>query len=217
MHTLPQSRTPDAVHRGEARPLPRSAFYSYDEAYLASLASRAEEAIRLATARVSARGLRNLHHIANALAESPSEANLLWEVAGYAMNMFSADLVTVSEYQEPEGVKTDSREVAGTFVEAAGLAGRFKSPEQTAPRRLSRDSAPFKLLEIGQSQYDNQIYQEVQGSLDVKARQVRQPGERRLVLQATMAASGVVFGDPRIEGLCPCCGTVVGIGIGPFS
>ncbi len=165
VYTRPEPRTPGADHVGEPYPQSRSAFYPYDEAYLASLASRAEEAIRLATAiarsRVSARGLRNLHHIANALAESRSEANLLREVAGYAMNMFSADLVTVYEYQEPQGVVTNSQTVAGTYLETVGLAGQFKTPEQTAPRVLSHDSAPFNLLRIGKNQYDNQLHEAV--------------------------------------------------------
>lgn len=124
-------------------------FSGYDEEYLRSLATRAEEAIRLATAigraRMFARGLRNLHHIASALAQHPEQDKILEEIAGYAMNMFAADLVTVFECDQ------------NGFLPGVGLAGRPKDRERARPRSVGPGSAPFDLVNVnGESQYDYQ-------------------------------------------------------------
>lgn len=134
----------------------QSGFCDYDKIYLETLASRAEEAIQLATAvgrqRMFAHGLSNLHRIANALAEQPGAEEMLSKVAGYAMNMFAADLATVYEYDQ---TKKD-------FRAEAGLAGRFKFPDQAAPTSLDRGTAPFRLIGLGESQYDNQLYDPIE-------------------------------------------------------
>lgn len=133
----------------------RFGFCDYDKFYLESLASRAEEAIRLATAVgrqcMFARGLSNLHRIASALAEQPAAEEMLGKVAGYAMNMFAADLVTVYEFDP----------VLKAFRVEAGLAGRFKFPDKAAPTWLDPETAPYKLIDLGKGQYDNQLFEPI--------------------------------------------------------
>jgi GAF domain-containing protein len=116
-------------------------------ACLEVLAARATEAIRRATydakERDRARRLTNMHHIARSLAEDPASPFLLEEIAGVALNILAADIVSVYEYEEQEDKFLSDRPT---------IAGRLIEPDlMTAP--LDEMSAPALLLKTRENIY----------------------------------------------------------------
>jgi hypothetical protein len=112
----------------------------FDQNSLEYLAYRGQEAFRMATyitrLRTNAGRLRNLQRIASVLAELPQSADLLNGIAGYARNMFAADVVIVHEYDRGQSA----------FLAEIGMNGRLKFPELTVDVRQEELSAPFLLL-----------------------------------------------------------------------
>jgi GAF domain-containing protein len=110
--------------------------------WLEVLASRATEAIRQATfyarERDRARRLANMHHIALSLADDPASSSLLEDIAGVALNLLAADVVSVYEYDEQnESFRSSRPTIAGRLIQA-GLINTPSFDERSAPALLAK-------------------------------------------------------------------------------
>lgn len=116
-------------------------------AWLELLAARAIEAIRQATyytrERERARRLANIQSIAASLAQHPASPFLLQEIAGAALNILAADIVSVYEYDQQK-----KRLISGRPT----TAGRLIEPDLVTAD-VDEISAPALLLKSPENIY----------------------------------------------------------------
>ena len=98
-------------------------FFTKEEiGWLEVFAARAIEAICHATyyaeARERARRLDNMHRITRSLADDPASSSLLEEIAGAALNILAADIVSVYEYDQEKKLLLTPPTIAGRLIEA---------------------------------------------------------------------------------------------------
>jgi GAF domain-containing protein len=116
--------------------------FTQDEiALLELLTSRAVDAIGNATSntktRDRARRLSNVHRIAESLATNPTSHSMLAEIAGAALNILAADIVSVYEYDEQgNGFLSDRPTTAGRLIEPDLITSSVD--ELSAPALLRR-------------------------------------------------------------------------------
>jgi GAF domain-containing protein len=127
-------------------------FFTKDEVdWLEWFAGRAVEAIHYATnytkTRDRARLLANIHGIARSLADDPASLSLLDEIAGTALNILAADLVSVYEYYQRE-----NRFLFGRPT----IAGRLIEPDLVMPV-VDELSAPALLLRTRENIYADDV------------------------------------------------------------
>jgi GAF domain-containing protein len=125
-------------------------YFTQDEiGWLELFGARAIEAIRHATYdtkdRDRARRLANMHHIAQSMAGDPASPFLLEEIAGVALNILAADIVSVYEYDEQEERLLSSRPT---------IAGRLIKPDLVTSS-VDEISAPALLLKTPGNIYAN--------------------------------------------------------------
>ena len=148
-------------------------------------AGRAVDAIRHAThytrARERARRLANLHNIALSLADKSTSSDLLHDVAGNALNILAADVVTIYEYDPEQKI----------FPRPPNVAGRLKVFRRTAKGRAGNMSAPSYLLKHGKNIYaDDVLESEVLSGFS----SIRRQGEKKFVdREGVISAAGVLL------------------------
>jgi len=112
------------------------------------LASRAVDAIRHATyyteMRNNARRLANLHAVAESLVGDPGMCDLLQHIARNTLNILTADVVIIYEYNQAEQ----------KFPSVPTYGGRLKAPEKLGLSTDSR-SLPVWLVENGTNLYES--------------------------------------------------------------
>ena len=112
---------------------------------LEMLAIRAVDAIRVATnyaeTRNRARRLANLQQLARSLADDPASKSTLEEIAGAALNILAADIVSVYEYDERENrFLYDRPTIAGRLIEPYGVTpavGELSAPALLLQGRIN--------------------------------------------------------------------------------
>lgn len=113
------------------------------------LANRAVDAIRHATTytqmRDRTRQLTTLHSIAHNLVTRPEETSLLRYIAGSALNILAADLVTINEYTESDKRFSVPPDIAGRLIDQKNIIAD-----------IDIHSAPTLLVERGTNIYEQQ-------------------------------------------------------------
>jgi GAF domain-containing protein len=151
---------------------------------LVSFARSATEAVRRATSYMSAqeetRRLKILHSVTQSLADNLMAPRLLDDIAGNALNMFAADLVTIHEYNGKDGSFSDF-----------GTAGRFIEDDE-ARRPLEAGGSPAPLLVI---QGKDDLYaEEIRvGSPMLPREKGRGTGARRFVKRERIVSAAAVI------------------------
>jgi GAF domain-containing protein len=108
--------------------------------WLRLFGDRATQAIRIATSHTKERNrvrrLANMNHIARSLADHPASPWLLPAIAGVALNIMAADIVSVYEYDEKKAeFLSNNPSTAGRLIEKA-LTEAPSFDERSAPTLL---------------------------------------------------------------------------------